>query len=94
MWHSASSCGAPHQLGGLPTALDHCLTPTGERYYSWRVIRAFALIVALGFASGCAGAMQPTYTQAELAKRCQQTGGWWHADDLLGGNCEYETGFQ
>jgi hypothetical protein len=51
--------------------------------------------MALGLASGCAGVIPPTYTQAELAQRCQQTGGWWHPDDLMGGNCEYETqGFQ
>jgi len=67
------------------------LTTTGERRYPWRVIRAFALAVALGLASGCAGMIPPTYTQAELAQRCQRTGGWWHPDDLMGGNCEYET---
>jgi hypothetical protein len=72
-----------------------CLTNTGWRRYPWRVIRTFALAVALGLASGCAGVIPPTYTQAELAQRCQQTGGWWHSDDLMGGNCEYESqGFQ
>jgi hypothetical protein len=72
-------------------ALDH----TGWRRYPWHVIRAFALAMALGLASGCAGAIPPTYTQAELAQRCQRTGGWWHPDDLMGGNCEYEgQGFQ
>jgi hypothetical protein len=51
--------------------------------------------MALGLASGCAVAIPPTYTQAELAQRCQRTGGWWHPDDLMGGNCEYEgQGFQ
>jgi hypothetical protein len=71
------------------------LTTTGERRYPWHVIRAFALAVALGLASGCAGAIPPTYSQAELAQRCQQTGGWWRPDDLMGGNCEYENaGFQ
>jgi hypothetical protein len=59
------------------------------------VIRAFALAVALGLAGGCSGTISPTYSQAELAQRCQQTGGWWHPDDLMGGNCEYESqGFQ
>jgi hypothetical protein len=54
------------------------------------VIRAFALVVMLGLASGCAGAIP--LTQAELAQRCQQTGGWWHPDDLMGGYCEYQSG--
>jgi len=72
-------------------ALDH----TGWRHYPRPVIRAFALAMALGLASGCAGAIPPTYTQAELAQRCQHTGGWWHPGDLMAGNCEYEgQGFQ
>jgi hypothetical protein len=54
------------------------------------VIRAFALAVMLGLASGCAGAVP--LTQADLAQRCQQTGGWWHPDDLMGGYCEYQSG--
>jgi hypothetical protein len=59
------------------------------------VIPALALVVALGLASGCAGAIPSPHTQAELAQRCQQTGGWWHPDDLMGGHCEYESaGFQ
>jgi hypothetical protein len=59
------------------------------------VIRVFALVVVLGLASGCAGAIPPTYSQAQLGLRCEQTGGWWHPDDLMGGNCEYQSsGFQ
>jgi len=59
------------------------------------VIRAAALAVGLGLAAGCAGAIPPALSQAELAQRCQQTGGWWRPNDLLGGNCEYEAaGFQ
>jgi hypothetical protein len=71
------------------------LTIPDGAVYSWRVIRAFALAVGLGLASSCAGMIPPTYTQAELAQRCQHTGGWWHPDDLMDGNCEYEgQGFQ
>ncbi len=56
------------------------------------MIRAFALAVALGLASACAGAIPPTYSQGELAQRCQRTGGYWWPDDLIGGHCEYESG--
>jgi hypothetical protein len=71
------------------------LTTAGERRYPGCVIRAFALAIVLGLASGCAGIVPLTYTQADLAQRCQNTGGWWHPDELMGGNCEYETqGFQ
>ena len=96
MWHSASPCGAPHQLAERgPRCWTIRLTTTGERRYPGCVVRAFALAIALGFVSGCAGMIPPTYTQAELAQRCQHTGGWWHPDDLMGGNCEYEgAGFQ
>jgi hypothetical protein len=71
------------------------LTTTGERLYSGCVIRAFALAMALGLASGCAGTIPPTYTQVELAQRCQRTGGWWHPEVLMSGYCEYQAqGFQ
>jgi hypothetical protein len=56
------------------------------------VIRAFAFALAIGLASGCAGIFPPTYSQAELGQRCQKTGGWWHPNDLIGGDCEYESG--
>jgi hypothetical protein len=78
----------PHACAPHACALDHA----GGRRYAERVIRAFALAVVLGLVSGCAGMVPPTYTQAELAQQCQRTGGWWHPDDLMGGNCEYETG--
>jgi hypothetical protein len=71
------------------------LTTTGERRYSWHVIRVFALAVVLGLVSACAGMTPPTYTQADLAQRCQHNGGWWHPDNLMGGDCEYQgQGFQ
>jgi len=51
-------------------------------------------VVAGALLAGCAGMARldsgPTYTQAELAAICQRNGGWWHADDLMGGFCEYE----
>ncbi|HEY7037605.1 MAG TPA: hypothetical protein VID28_02085 [Methylomirabilota bacterium] len=48
---------------------------------------------ALGpaFTSGHA----PTYTEEELARYCALRGGWWRADETLGGHCEFEgAGFQ
>jgi hypothetical protein len=81
LWRAASVARTPTRL-----------TLRAGAVYPWRVIRAFTLAVVLGLASACVGMMPPTYTQAELAQQCQRTGGWWHPDDLMGGNCEYETG--
>lgn len=53
--------------------------------------RAFFLSLVVLIASGCGGALGPAYTEEELAQRCLQTGGWWHADALMGGFCEYEA---
>ena len=43
--------------------------------------------------AGCGSApIGPTYTQQELKAICERQRGWWHADDLMGGYCEYRGG--
>ena len=49
------------------------------------------VIVACVIASGCSStATLPTYSQADLKVICERTGGWWRANDLMGGYCEYQ----
>ena len=71
----------------MPAALDR----TYSHYYSDRMIRGLALAMTLALASGCAGAISSTYSPADLAQRCELTGGWWHPDELRGGFCEYQA---
>src|SRR5262245_40350289 len=60
-----------------------------------RGVRRQALDMALlaGLAivgAGCGSApIGPTYTEQELKTICERQRGWWHADDLMGGYCEY-----
>jgi hypothetical protein len=67
------------------------LTTLMQRRYPDRMIRGLALVMTLALASGCAGAISPSYSPIELAQRCERTGGWWHPDQLLGGFCEYQA---
>jgi hypothetical protein len=55
------------------------------------VLAVLLLLAPLG--AGCAGVViPPTYTDGELALRCQLDGGWWRPNDLMGGYCEFESG--
>lgn len=50
------------------------------------------LIVLIALLPGCRTARIPApYTEQELRVRCEQQGGWWHADDLYGPFCEYQS---
>jgi hypothetical protein len=54
--------------------------------------RAAALLVitAVIVQAGCSrAAIAPTYSQEELRVECERHRGVWHADDLMGGFCEY-----
>jgi len=55
------------------------------------VLIRLALSIALALAAGCAGAGAPTHSDDELQQRCARAGGWWRADDLMGGFCEFES---
>ena len=55
------------------------------------MIRALALALTLAVVSGCTGVISATYSPADLAQRCEVTGGWWHPDELMGGYCEYQA---
>ncbi len=48
--------------------------------------------VLIVFLVGCGGAsIPPLYTQEELKQECERRGGWWHADQLMGGFCEFQS---
>jgi len=49
---------------------------------------AWGLLVAVVMLTGCSStAIPPTYTQDELKAICERNNGWWHTDDLIGGDC-------
>ena len=51
--------------------------------------RAVLLGLAVTILAGCNSVpIPPTYTQDELKAICERTNGWWHTDDLIGGECE------
>jgi hypothetical protein len=57
-----------------------------------RWLRVVLIAIAAIGGAGCAsGPIPPTYTQAELQAECARHGGWWHADDLIGGFCEHNS---
>jgi hypothetical protein len=56
------------------------------------MLRGALLAVALGLAVGCAGPVASV--DGNWLQRCEQSGGWWHPNELFGGYCEYQgTGF-
>jgi hypothetical protein len=53
---------------------------------------ALLLIGAVIVHAGCSRApFGPTYSQDELKVDCERHHGVWHADELMGGFCEYRT---
>jgi hypothetical protein len=51
--------------------------------------RAVLLGLAVTILAGCNSVpIPPTYTQDELKAICERNNGWWHKDDLIGGDCE------
>jgi hypothetical protein len=57
-----------------------------------RARRSLVLAGLLLLASGCASRVVPRpYTEQELQDRCHRRGGWWHADELVGGYCEFQS---
>ena len=50
--------------------------------------RAVLLGLAVTILAGCNSVPIPsTYTQDELKAICERNNGWWHTDDLIGGDC-------
>ncbi|HEV8439178.1 MAG TPA: hypothetical protein VGT40_13870 [Methylomirabilota bacterium] len=50
------------------------------------------LLVLVAFALGCSSVpIQPAYTEQQLKQECERRGGRWHANDLRGGFCEYNS---
>jgi len=55
--------------------------------------RAFVLSILLALA-GCASGqapIPPVYTQDELRAQCEWHHGWWRADGLREGFCEFDS---
>jgi hypothetical protein len=55
--------------------------------------RAFALSILLALA-GCASGqapIPPVYAQDELRAHCERHHGWWRADGLREGFCEFDS---
>jgi hypothetical protein len=52
--------------------------------------RAALVAVAMTIFIGCSSVpIPPTYTQEELGAECERHRGWWRADDLVGGYCDF-----
>ncbi len=55
------------------------------------VLIRLSLSIALALVAGCAGLGAPAPSDDEVQQRCVRAGGWWRADDLMGGFCEFQS---
>lgn len=66
-----------------------------ERTVRGRTCTAALLGLALaGLLAGCGSAPRTTYALAAAEASCESRGGWWRADVLIGGYCDYSWNAQ